>query len=318
MVLVIINAAYIFHSGPLTETDLEWVATSFPSSQTAVLTSVRVLRFLIPTDFLMGVYWQLHHSNQGHPASLLGMYNRMGWWYYYPVAFLLKTTIPFLLVSLVALGWAVYGVLWKGKRSLLVLLLPFGLYSILMMLSPIDIGIRYFLPAYPFLFILSGGMLIALLQRPFQTSARIISRVIVVIAFAWMTFEAVSTYPNYIPYMTAQAFVDKLDNNTGNVLSTSDKSNLVQMLTGNPSDTTRANVVRQVAENANLDQREFRKAFVLMQYFGYLRRNPNDAPDGNFAGFDFWLKKLNDFNGDFLQAEMVKAFLSSIEYNNRL
>ena len=117
--------------------------------------------------------------------------------------------------------------------------------------------------------------------------------------------------------MTAQAFVDKLDSNTGNVLSTSDKSNLVQMLTGNPSDTTRANVVRQVAENANLDQREFRKAFVLMQYFGYLRRNPNDAPDGNFAGFDFWLKKLNDFNGDFLQAEMVKAFLSSIEYNNR-
>ena len=201
VVLVIINAAYIFHSGPLTETDLEWVATSFPSSHSAVLTSVRVLRFLIPTDFLMGVYWQLHHSNQGHPASLLGMYNRMGWWYYYPVAFLLKTTIPFLLVSLVTLGWAVYGVLWKGKRSLLVLLLPFGLYSILMMLSPIDIGIRYFLPAYPFLFILSGGMLIALLQRPFQTSARIVSRVIVVIAFAWMTFEAVSTYPNYIPYM---------------------------------------------------------------------------------------------------------------------
>ena len=136
-------------------------------------------------------------------------------------------------------------------------------------------------------------------------------------AFALAFVQRPTFQAQFPANMTAQAFVDKLDNNTGNVLSSSDKSNLVQMLTGNPSDTTRANVVRQVAENANLDQREFRKAFVLMQYFGYLRRNPNDAPDGNFAGFDFWLKKLNDFNGDFLQAEMVKAFLSSIEYNNR-
>ena len=72
VVLVIINAAYIFHSGALTETDLEWVATSFPSSQSAVLMSVRVLRFLIPTDFLMGVYWQLHHSNQGHRCEFVG------------------------------------------------------------------------------------------------------------------------------------------------------------------------------------------------------------------------------------------------------
>jgi len=56
---------------------------------------------------------------------------------------------------------------------------------------------------------------------------------------------------------------------------------------------------------------------VLMQYFGYLRRNPNDAPDGNFVGYDFWLDKLNSFNGDFNRAEMVKAFLSSAEYRRR-
>jgi hypothetical protein len=54
-----------------------------------------------------------------------------------------------------------------------------------------------------------------------------------------------------------------------------------------------------------------------MQYFGYLRRNPNDEPDGNFAGYNFWLDKLNKFNGDFKAAEMVKAFLSSSEYRKR-
>jgi hypothetical protein len=57
--------------------------------------------------------------------------------------------------------------------------------------------------------------------------------------------------------------------------------------------------------------------FVLMQYFGYLRRNPNDAPDGNFDGYNFWLNKLDQFSGNFINAEMVKAFLSSIEYRSR-
>ena len=54
------------------------------------------------------------------------------------------------------------------------------------------------------------------------------------------------------------------------------------------------------------------------QYFGYLRRNPNDPQDMDYTGYDFWLTKLNQFNGNFINAEMVKAFLSSIEYRQRL
>jgi len=54
-----------------------------------------------------------------------------------------------------------------------------------------------------------------------------------------------------------------------------------------------------------------------MQYFGYLKRNPNDAPDSNFDGYNFWLGKLNQFNGNYIQAEMVKAFIASSEYLNR-
>jgi len=57
--------------------------------------------------------------------------------------------------------------------------------------------------------------------------------------------------------------------------------------------------------------------FVYMQYVGYLRRDPNEQPDVDFAGFDFWLEKLNQFNGNFADAEMVKAFLNSSEYRAR-
>ena len=89
-------------------------------------------------------------------------------------------------------------------------------------------------------------------------------------------------------------------------------------LGSSPADNTaRAHVLRLVAEDPMMVQQEFNKAFVLMEYFGYLQRNPNDAPDGNWNGYNFWLGKLNQFNGNFIQAEMVKAFLSSAEYRQR-
>ncbi len=80
---------------------------------------------------------------------------------------------------------------------------------------------------------------------------------------------------------------------------------------------TRAQAPRAVAEDPDLNSSEFNRAFVLMQYFVYLRRNPNDPQDTDYTGYDFWLAKLNQFNGDFVNADMVKAFISSAEYRNR-
>ena len=117
------------------------------------------------------------------------------------------------------------------------------------------------------------------------------------------------------PSMSAAEFVDKLNSNAGNPLSQTERDQLVSDLSSGAK--SRADVLRAVAENRNLVKIEFNRAFVLMQYFGYLRRNPNDAPDGNFNGYDFWLDKLNSFNGDFVGAEMVKAFLTSTEYRRR-
>jgi hypothetical protein len=89
---------------------------------------------------------------------------------------------------------------------------------------------------------------------------------------------------------------------------------------GNTSDAAaRGRALRRVAENSTLGQQELNRAFVLMQYFGYLRRNPNDAPEAglNFDGYNFWLNKLNQFNGNFVDAEMVKAFITAGEYRSR-
>ena len=79
----------------------------------------------------------------------------------------------------------------------------------------------------------------------------------------------------------------------------------------------RGRALRDVAENASLQQQELNRAFVLMQYFGYLRRDPNGGQDTDYTGYDFWLTKLNQFNGNFINAEMVKAFIESSEYRGR-
>jgi len=76
-------------------------------------------------------------------------------------------------------------------------------------------------------------------------------------------------------------------------------------------------VLRAVADDEDLRVAEFNRAFVMMQYFGYLRRNADDPQDVDFVGWKFWLDKLNQFNGNFIQAEMVKAFITSIEYRQR-
>jgi hypothetical protein len=124
------------------------------------------------------------------------------------------------------------------------------------------------------------------------------------------------------PSLTPTQFVDELFANTGVMPSTDERMAAVNEFGSatTTSDTAaRARALRRVAENETLTQQEFNRAFVLMQYFGYLRRNPNDAPEPgvNFDGYNFWLTKLNQFNGNFVQAEMVKAFINSTEYRQR-
>ncbi len=126
-----------------------------------------------------------------------------------------------------------------------------------------------------------------------------------------------SAYPTSL---TPEQFVDQLFMNAGVTPSATDRAAAINEF-GSAANTAdiaaRARTLRRVAEDSTLAQQEFNRAFVLMQYFGYLRRNPNDAPDLNFAGYDFWLTKLNQFAGNFINAEMVKAFISSTEYRQR-
>jgi hypothetical protein len=109
--------------------------------------------------------------------------------------------------------------------------------------------------------------------------------------------------------LTNDRYVDSLIAHTGISFTPSERDSLVNGLTFGTF--TRAGVLQRIAEDQRFVAAKRNDAFVMMEYFGYLRRDP-DA-----SGFQFWLNKLNEFGGNFEEAEMVKAFIVSGEYRDR-
>ena len=129
--------------------------------------------------------------------------------------------------------------------------------------------------------------------------------------------EFLSLYPEA---MTPDQYVVALYAHAGITLSPEERQAAVAEFLSQSSSSdrpARARVLRKLAESEALNDRELNRAFVLMQYFGYLRRHPAAPPDSDLNGFNFWLDKLNQFDGDWRAAEMVKAFITAIEYRAR-
>src|SRR5581483_11410575 len=128
--ILIINAGYLFQHRSIGAPDARWIQESFPRVAGTVTLLTSLLSHILPADFILGILRQVRHNAEGHPAGFLGMYGRMGWWYYFPVAFALKTTIPFLLLSLASLAWATYEWIKRRDARWLWLLVPWLVYTI--------------------------------------------------------------------------------------------------------------------------------------------------------------------------------------------
>jgi len=129
--------------------------------------------------------------------------------------------------------------------------------------------------------------------------------------------------------MIPGTFVDKLFANAGVTPTAAERQAAVNAF-GAGDIAGRAAAVKSVVDSDSVFTALYNPSFVLMQYYGYLRRNPDDAPDHNFSGYDFWLAKMNSFSvaGENVRdevvalrrirrAEMVRAFIESLEYRGR-
>jgi len=99
-----------------------------------------------------GLKFLMNHQREGHTAFLLGQFSDAGWWYYFPVAMLVKTPVPTLILMVVSI------VLWRGGKPLglrgaFYLVVPVMLVLAAATMARINIGIRHVLLVYPFLYV---------------------------------------------------------------------------------------------------------------------------------------------------------------------
>jgi len=149
--------------------------------------------FLIPPGFFKGIAQILGHAKDGHDAYLLGEWSHEGWWYYFPLVFVLKC--PVSLVVLIVGGLVVF---IKRARSTGALeqtaWLGAGLYLLSAMTSHVNIGIRHLLPIFPLLSVGVGCALAKLSNRKLVIAAWVL--------LAWQAVIVVLAYPLYLQFFT--------------------------------------------------------------------------------------------------------------------
>lgn len=148
-------------------------------------------------NFFEGALAQFLHTQGGHAAFLAGHYSTTGWWYYFPVAFVLKTPLPTIL--LIGLG------LFLSKRrhypryyDNLCLWLPVIIYILVSMFTRLNIGYRYLLPLLPLVFVWTGQIATTCQKRSWLAG-------LIIILCGWLAIESVSIRPDYLAYFNQLA-----------------------------------------------------------------------------------------------------------------
>ena len=146
-------------------------------------------------QYLSGLLVQWSHQGAGQLAYLCGRGSTSGWWYYFPVAFLLKTPLPLLILLGIAVG------LRRFRAEEAFLAVPVAVFFVAAMAQRLDIGVRHILPIYPFLILFAARAA----ARPWPAARPRWGGVVMGMLAAWMVVEALLYAPQYIPYFNELA-----------------------------------------------------------------------------------------------------------------
>ena len=140
---------------------------------------------LVPYLFSEGMAEVHRHNLAGHQNYLFGKSSTEGWWYYFPVALAVKSTLP--LLALAGIG------IWGGRRNRALLYPGLAVAVILgvAMTARINIGVRHVLAIYPLLAILAGGA--------WAEGGRALRLAVIALA-TWHAAESALVHPHYLAY----------------------------------------------------------------------------------------------------------------------
>jgi 4-amino-4-deoxy-L-arabinose transferase-like glycosyltransferase len=147
---------------------------------------------LLPEAYLYGLTDVTILSRDGRMMYLFGKVYPAGRWFYFPAAFVIKSTIGFLLL-LAVLPFA--RELWRERRrEVLFLAIPAMVFFVAAMTAKLDIGIRHIFPVVPFAMVLAAAGAVTLARR--SRSWGYAATIFLVLHIA----SSLKTFPNYLPY----------------------------------------------------------------------------------------------------------------------
>jgi len=147
--------------------------------------------FINSIYYLRGLLAVIQHSGRGHNSFLMGMYSTTGWWYYFVIAFLIKTPISFIAILMASIGLYKKS---KFSKNDLFLILPVIVFFLSFVFNNINIGIRHILPVYPFLFVFVSRL------TTVEVSWKKILRIGIVICLISFIISSVLIFPHYLSY----------------------------------------------------------------------------------------------------------------------
>jgi len=165
-----------------------------------------LVRFRVPAPALWaGLDTFLVHGGTGHPGFLLGTARDHGWWYYFPIALLVKSPLPLLFLSMIG-GYAAWLELRRARHWEAAVPICGALAMLAIATQvPVNIGVRHVLPIYPLLAIAAAQGALLLWRRVVD---RKLARATVLVACACAVIIPLRAYPDYLPYFNPFAGAD--------------------------------------------------------------------------------------------------------------
>ncbi len=194
------------------------------------MTEIEHVRHL--AQYFRGLLMATQRTGFGNNVYLFGEISAKGWWYYFPVIYLMKEPIPLHLLSLLALIGIIFVFIKTIKRKpnflksfFLIINKNYTIFSFFVFIAiywaaaiigNLNIGVRHLIPTFPFAYIIISEFI-----KRFLIEIKYKKQAIILIAFcfSWYLFSSLSSYPDYIPYYNElaggsdKAYIHAVDSN---------------------------------------------------------------------------------------------------------